>query len=273
MQSSISFPEMVTLGNSVHIPMIGFGTYTIKDVKVMTDVIKYAYDVGYRHIDTASSYKNERAIGKALKKNKIPREKIFITSKVWINEMGYDSALKAFEKSCKYLDTDYIDLYLIHWPTAKSMETWMALERLYAEGKVKAIGVSNFTIEDLNVIVESNHIKPMIDQIEMHPGYPQIELNAYCKRHLIAVSASAPLARGAVFEDPVCREIAASCKKSVSQIVLRWQYQLGIISLPKSVTKERIIQNIDIFDFSLDRSEMEALSSIDGVCLFQKPKR
>ncbi len=272
MHSSVTFPEMMTLGNSIRIPVIGFGTYKIGGIAEMTRVVKSAYEAGYRHLDTASFYKNEKAIGRALKNNHIPREQMFITSKVWISDMGYDKTLKSFEKSCRDLGTSYMDLYLIHWPGEDVMGTWMALERLYAEGRIRAIGVSNFTISDLKVIVESNHIKPLINQIELHPGYPQLELQSYCRRHLIAVAASAPLGRGEVFDSEVCRQIADAAGKSISQVVLRWQYQLGVISLPKSADPLRLAQNIDIFDFSLDREQMDAISSISGNRLFKDPE-
>ncbi len=271
MQHDISFSYMKTLPNGVQIPMIGLGTYKITTNQIMQDVLGCAYTAGYRHIDTASFYKNEQSIRLALKANHIPREHMFITSKVWGSDEGYDPALRAFEKTIANLGTDYLDLYLIHWPTEHFMETWMALERLYAEGRVRAIGVSNFTVEHLQKMVESNHIKPMVNQIEIHPGYPQVELCSYCKRHHIAITASAPLARGGVFNEPVCIDIAKRYHKTVSQIVLRWHYQLGIITVPKSVHADRIAQNIDIFDFTLDQHDMEALSFISGERLFSDP--
>ena len=265
-------PNDIPIGNGVTMPAIGFGTYKINGKTAVLEAIRAAYETGYRHIDTASFYENETEIGAAIRQLEIPRDELFITSKVWFDEDGYDGTLKAFERSCKALGTDYLDLYLIHWPTERTMSTWMALERLYAEGKVRSIGVSNFSCSHLREIVESNHIKPMINQVEIHPGFARDDLRRYCDRHGIHVSASAPLGRGNIFTDPVINEIAESVGKSPAQVVLRWHYQLGIIPLPKSTHRDRIEQNIDIFDFHLSIDSMQRISAIEGNTVFNPPE-
>ncbi len=264
-------PNTIPIATGVMIPSIGFGTYKVNGKTTMLEAIRSAYDAGYRFIDTAAFYKNEKELGAAIATLGIAREDLFITSKVWLENDGYDKTLKSFEKSCKDLGTDYLDLFLIHWPTERTMSTWMALERLYAEGKVRAIGVSNFDIDNLKEIVESNHIKPMINQIEIHPGHPQDELRKFCDRHGIHICSSAPLGRGNIFSDPDILQIADRNDRSPSQVVLRWHYQLGISPIPKSLNKEHIEEIIDIFDFTLSIDDMQKLSSLKGSCLFKAP--
>ncbi len=265
-------PNLIHIASGVMIPSLGFGTYKVNGKTTVLEAVRAAYEAGYRFIDTASFYQNEKELGAAIATLSIPREELFISSKVWLDSDGYDKTLESFEKSCKDMGTDYLDLFLIHWPTERTMSTWMALERLYAEGKVRSIGVSNFEIEHLKEIVESNHIKPMINQIEVHPGFPQTELRNYCDRHGIHVCSSAPLGRGAIFSHPDIQEIADLNGVSPSQAVLRWHYQLGIIPIPKSQHREHIDENIDIFDFTLSIDDMQKLSSLEGERLFKTPE-
>jgi diketogulonate reductase-like aldo/keto reductase len=271
MHDTIDFQPMITLSNGVDIPAVGLGTFRIESQAEMSHVVEQAYRAGYRHVDTASFYGNEHLIREAVKQASIPRERLFITSKVWITDNGYESTLSSFKRTLKQLETTYLDLYLIHWPSEATLETWMALERLYAEGKVRAIGVSNFTEEDLNVLVESNHIKPMINQIEIHPGYVQDNLVRYCRRHNVAITASAPLGRGTLLDNPEITDIAEQSGKSPAQVILRWHLQRQIIPIPKSSHTDRLETNIDLFDFSLDEKQMMKITQIQGERLFSPP--
>lgn len=264
-------PHITKLVNGVGMPMLGLGTFGITNPRAMELVLGEAFKLGYRHIDTAAFYNNESLIRGALKVSDIPRDQLFITSKVWVEDNGYDSTLKAFERTLENLGTHYVDLYLIHWPSDATLETWMALERLYAEGHARAIGVSNFSQDDLNILVESNHMKPMVNQIEVHPGYPQEELVRYCRRHQVTVSAAVPLARGAFFTHPVIREIAESHQKTTAQVILRWHVQRNICPLPKSEHANRLQENMDIFDFQLDQGQMNSISALGGEKLYSYP--
>lgn len=271
MADAIDFPVNTVLSNGVHIPSVGLGTFGIESQAEMDDVLSAACASGYRHIDTAAFYGNEQLIRKALKKCSIKREQLFITSKVWVTDNGYETTLASFKQSLKNLGTSYLDLYLIHWPSEANMETWMALERLYAEGKVRAIGVSNFSEIELKEIVESNHIKPMINQIEVHPGYRRDDLVRYCRRHQIAVTASAPLGRGESLDDPAITEIAAKIGRTPAQVVLRWHLQREIIAIPKSSRADRIRENIGCLDFTLDTHQMGRIDEVHGSVLFSHP--
>ncbi|MGM0432012.1 MAG: aldo/keto reductase [Spirochaetota bacterium] len=264
-------PYITKLVNGVNMPVLGLGTFGITDSRAMEMVLGEAFKLGFRHIDTAAFYQNESVIRGALKVADIPRDQVFITTKVWVDDNGYDTTLKAFERSLNNLGTDYLDLYLIHWPSEATLETWMALERLYAEGKVRAIGVSNFSQEDLNILVESNHMKPMINQIEVHPGYPQEELIRYCRRHQIVVSAATPLARGEFLDHPVIREIAQAHQKTTAQIILRWHLQRDVCPLPKTEHPNRLQENMDVFDFQLDQGQMNNITSLGGKQIYSYP--
>lgn len=261
------------LSNGLPIPGIGYGTYLAPDDTSGTRSILDALEAGYRLIDTASVYGNEKTVGRAVRESSIPREEIFITSKVWNTDQGYESTLSAFDASLNRLGTDYLDLYLIHWPIPAgyekdyrelNRETWKAMERLYKEGQARAIGVSNFLPRHLEALMEQADTIPMVNQLEINPRYHQTEAVAFCREHGILVESWGPLARGGVLEEPVLRRIADKHKKSVAQICLRWELQRGIVPLPKSVHADRIKANLDIFGFSLDGEDMALIDTLDA---------
>ena len=258
------------LNNGNKIPAIGFGTYKAQEDEGIA-AVKKAIETGYRLIDTAAKYENEEAVGKAIKQSGIAREELMITTKLWRENLGYESTKKAFETSLAKLDLDYIDLYLIHWPAnAKNYENWQkanndswrAMEELVKEGKIKNIGVSNFWPEHLEPLLEAAEIKPVINQIEFHPGYWQPELTRYCKEKNILVEAWSPLARGKVFESEEIKAIAKKYNKSVAQICLRWILEHNALVIPKSSTPERIEDNFDIFDFQLNAEDIKTIDNL-----------
>ena len=255
--------DTVTLHNGVKMPGFGLGVYKVEDGETVIHAVKSALKNGYRHIDTAQFYDNERGVGQAIKESGIPRDEIFITSKVWNDDQGYESTLRAFEESLQKLGTDYMDLYLIHWPvTGKFKETYRAMEKLYQEGKVRAIGVSNFHVHHLETLMESSTITPMVDQVEFHPHLTQTELRSFCKENNIQFEAWSPLKKGRLFEDETLQEIAKAHGKTVAQVILRWNIQHEVVTIPKSIREQRIIENADVFDFSLTDEEMKR---IDGM--------
>ena len=259
-----SLQDTVTLHNGVKMPGFGLGVYKAEDGEEVITAIKSAVQVGYRAIDTATVYKNEEGVGIAIKECGVPREELFITTKVWNSDQGYESTLAACEASLTKLGLDYVDLYLIHWPVAdKYKETWKALETLYKQGKVRAIGLSNFHQHHIEEIMSIAEIKPMVNQIELHPYLTQKELLEYCKSQDIAVTAWSPLARGKCFDNAVLKEIAEKYNKSVAQVILRWEIQNDIIVIPKSVHESRIKENGDIFDFELTSEEMAAIDRLN----------
>lgn len=258
------------LNNGNKIPAIGFGTYKAQEDEAIASV-KKAIETGYRLIDTAAKYENEEAVGKAIKQSGIAREELMITTKLWRENLGYESTKKAFETSLAKLDLDYIDLYLIHWPAnAKNYENWQktnndswrAMEELVKEGKIKNIGVSNFWPEHLEPLLDAAEIEPVINQIEFHPGYWQPELARYCKEKNILVEAWSPLARGKVFESEEIKAIAKKYNKSVAQICLRWILEHNALVIPKSSTPERIEDNFDVFDFQLDAEDIKTIDNL-----------
>jgi len=261
--------------NGVSIPNIGFGTWQLAPGKETERAVSEALRVGYRHIDTATIYGNEENVGEAARRSGMAREDIFITTKVWNSERGYDKALSAFDASMQKLGLDYLDLYLIHWPAtekhsakwqALNRETWRALERLYAEKRVRAIGVSNFLSRHLAPLLANAEIKPMVNQIEYHPGYTQKETAALCKAEAIVLEAWAPLGKGKALAHPVIQEIASRLAKTGAQVVLRWCLQNGAIPLPKSARPERILENYSIFDFELAQADMESIDALGRFC-------
>lgn len=259
-----------TLYNGIEIPSVGYGTFLL-DNEIVRLTVQTALAAGYRLIDTASMYQNEEGIGKGLRDSGVPREEVFIMSKLWNSEHGFHGALKAFSQSRERLDTDYIDLYLIHWPKEENLETWSALEKLYKDGKVRAIGVSNFKIHHLQEIIDSCEIIPMINQVELHPQYAQQRLRGFCDKFDILISSWAPLMRGNVKDIPLLQKMAEKYAKTPAQIMLRWHLQLGVIPLPKSVREAHIRENIDIFDFELSREEMAAFGQLKGKRLGPDP--
>ncbi len=256
--------ETISLHNGVEIPKIGFGTFRIPDGKEVIDAVKTALTIGYRHIDTASAYNNEIGVGKAIKESGIPRKEIFLVSKIGNADQGYESTLKAFEASLNRLHVDYLDTYLVHWPKPLSHDTWKAMEKLYKDGKIKAIGISNFMIHHLEPLLDVCEIVPMLNQVELHPQFPQDDIREFCSKHNIAIEAWAPLMQGKIFEIELMKELSKKYNKNIAQIALRWYYQLDIISLPKSSNPERIKSNIEIFDFEISDEDMEKIKTLKG---------
>ncbi|MEU9370126.1 aldo/keto reductase [Streptomyces avermitilis] len=255
----------VTLNNGIQIPQLGFGVFQVPDAET-TAAVTAALEAGYRSIDTAAIYGNETGVGTALADSDLTRDELFVTTKLWNADQGYDATLKAFDASIDKLGLDYIDLYLIHWPTpARDLyrETWKAIEKLVADGRVRAAGVSNFQPAHLRRLLDGASLVPAVNQIELHPGLQQAELRALHAELGIATEAWSPLAQGAVLEEAALTDIAARHGKSPAQVVLRWHLQLGNIVIPKSVTPARIQQNIDVFDFTLSDEEMTAIAAID----------
>lgn len=258
----------IKLNNGITMPRIGLGTWLTKNGAEVERAVAAALECGYRLIDTAKYYDNEESIGHAIKASGIKREDIFITTKLWNADQGYESTLKAFDESLERLDVDYIDLYLIHWPmprVGKYIETWKALEKLYTDKKVRAIGVSNFTIETLQKLIANAKIMPVINQIELHPKFAQQEMREFCRKYNIQVESYSPLMHGGdILSDNVIQRIADKHHKTIAQVVLRWHIQNGLIVIPKSVNLDRIRENIDIFDFKLDDSDMRVIDAMDA---------
>ncbi|WP_033829616.1 aldo/keto reductase [Bacillus andreraoultii] len=259
-----SLQGTTTLHNGVKMPYFGLGVYKVEDGNEVIQTVKTALEVGYRAIDTAALYNNEEGVGQAIKESGIPREDLFITTKVWNTDQGYDNTLKAFDTSMKKLGLDYLDLYLIHWPGKdKYVETWHALEKLYKDGRVRAIGVSNFHIHHLQKLMEQSDEKPVINQVELHPYLSQKELITFCQNEGIAVEAWSPLGRGRLLNDPTLVEIGKKYGKTAAQVTLRWHLQNEVIVIPKSVTPSRIKENAEIFDFELTEEEMKKIDSLN----------
>lgn len=251
------------LSNGIKIPSIGFGTYKSGDNNETAEIVKYALECGYRQIDTASFYGNEVGIGNAIKESKVKREDIFLVTKLWNDDHGYDNTIEAFNKSLNNLQVDYIDLYLIHWPNKLNAETWRAFEHLYETGKVKAIGVCNFKVEHLEELKKTAKIMPMVNQVEIHPFSTKNNIINYCKDNNIKVVAWSPISRGRVLSNELMIDLSQKYKKSIVQIVLRWHMQKGVIPIPKSSNENRIKENIDIFDFEISSEDMKAIDSLD----------
>ncbi|MEC2075574.1 aldo/keto reductase [Metabacillus fastidiosus] len=259
-----SLHDTTTLHNGVKMPWFGLGVYKVEDGQEVIDSVKSAIKAGYRSIDTAAIYKNEEGVGQAVKEAGIPREQLFITSKVWNSDQGYESTIAAFHESLKKLDLDYLDLYLIHWPVKETYkETWKAMETLYKEGKVKAIGVSNFHVHHLEDLMEEAEIIPMVNQVEYHPRLTQKDLLSFCQNNNIQLEAWSPLARGRFFDDPILVELSQKYEKTAAQIILRWDLQTGAVTIPKSVHEHRIIENANIFDFELSDEDIAKIDSLN----------
>jgi methylglyoxal/glyoxal reductase len=245
-------------------PWFGLGVYKVQEGEEALHSVKAAIKAGYRSIDTAALYQNEESVGQAIKESGVAREELFITTKVWNEDQRNDSVLEAFETSLQKLGLDYVDLYLIHWPVKeKYKQSWKVLEQLYKEGRVRAIGVSNFQIHHLEDLLSVAEIKPMVNQVELHPLLAQPELRDYCRKQEIQIEAWAPLGQGRLLEHPVLQEIAAKHNKTTAQVILRWDIQNQIVTIPKSVKEARIIENANIFDFSLTESDIQKINALN----------
>jgi diketogulonate reductase-like aldo/keto reductase len=256
--------DTATLNNGVKMPWFGLGVYKVADGDEVINAVRAAIETGYRSIDTAAFYQNERGVGLAVKKSGVPREELFITTKVWNDDQGFEQTLKAFDKSMELLDLEYLDLYLVHWPVkGKFKETWKALEKLYRDGRVRAIGVCNFKEHHLQELLADAEIVPAVNQVELHPRLTQQPLREFCQKHNIQVEAWAPIMRGQLGDNPVLLKIAAKYGKTPAQVILRWDIQHGIVTIPKSVRPERIKENADIFDFELTAEEMAEIDALN----------
>jgi 2,5-diketo-D-gluconate reductase A len=257
----------VKLNDGAEMPTLGFGVYKIPDSEVR-EAVHTAIEAGYRSIDTATLYRNERGVGDALASSGVDRRELFVTTKLWNTDHGYDNALRAFDTSLRELRMDYVDLYLIHWPVPSAdryVETWRALERIRGEGRARSIGVSNFQVPHLSRLLDETDTVPAVNQIELHPWLQQAELRDFHARHGIVTEAWSPLARGGkLLRDPVLGRLAAKHGTTPAQVVLAWQLALGNVVIPKSVTPARIRENIDVFDLELDAEDMKAIAALDG---------
>jgi 2,5-diketo-D-gluconate reductase A len=257
--------QKVILNNGVEMPILGFGVYQIQDANECEQCVYDAIMAGYRLIDTAASYLNEEAVGRAIKRSGVPREELFITTKLWVQDAGYESTKKAFSRSLKRLQLDYLDLYLIHQPFGDVYGSWRAMEELYREGKIRAIGVSNFQMDRLVDLIIHNEVVPAVNQIETHPFCQQIESAKLMKENNVQIESWAPFAEGRnnMFQNEILVSIAEKHNKSVAQVILRWLTQRGVVVIPKSVHKERVIENFNIFDFELSQEDMERIATLD----------
>jgi Aldo/keto reductases, related to diketogulonate reductase len=270
-----SLTDCYELHNGVQIPCVGFGTWQTPNGETAVNAVKEALALGYRHIDTAAGYGNEESVGRAVKESGVARKDIFITSKLDNADHGYEATLQAFDRTVKKLDTDYLDLYLIHWPNPLKFRSnwkeanagsWKAFEELYKAGKIRSIGVSNFMPRHLDALLETAEVTPMVNQIRLCPGETQPETAQYCREHRIQLEAYSPLGTGRIFEVPEMKAFAEKYKKSIAQICLRWSLQMRFLPLPKSVTASRMKENAEIFDFELSDTDVRAIAGLTGWC-------
>jgi 2,5-diketo-D-gluconate reductase A len=257
--------KTVKLNNGVEMPILGFGVFQVTDLEECERSVVDAINTGYRLIDTAQSYMNEEAVGRAIKKSDVPREELFITTKVWIQSDGYQGTKKAFEASLRKLQLEYLDLYLIHQPFGDVYGEWRAMQELYKEGKVRAIGVSNFHPDRLMDLIVNNEIVPSVNQIETHPFHQQIETQKFLQENNVQIESWGPFAEGKndIFKNELLGSLAKKYDKSIAQVIIRWLTQRGVVAIPKSVRKERMAENFDVFDFELSANDMEAIQTLD----------
>jgi diketogulonate reductase-like aldo/keto reductase len=254
----------VRLNNGVEMPWVGFGTFKSEPGTATEQAVTWALEIGYRHVDTAAAYGNEADVGRAVRASGIERSKVFITTKVWNADQGYEQTLRAFEESSRKLGLDAVDLYLIHWPVpGRFVDTWRAMEKLYADGRVRAIGVSNFKVHHLEELAKTATVPPAVNQVEFHPFLLQPELLAYDLAKGIRHEAWSPLTRGRSLDDPVIARVARAHGRSPAQVLLRWDLQHGVVTIPKSVHRERIAENAALFDFELAPAEMASIDGLD----------
>ncbi|WP_409021411.1 aldo/keto reductase [Dyadobacter sp. LHD-138] len=257
--------ETVKLNNGVEMPILGFGVFQVADLRECEKSVRDAIDTGYRLIDTAASYGNEEAVGAAIKKSGVPRRDLFITTKLWIQTNGYQDAKKAFEVSLRKLQLDYLDLYLIHQPFGDVYGAWRAMQELYKEGKIRAIGVSNFQPDRLMDLIVHNEIIPAVNQIETHPFYQQVEIQKFLIEKNVQIESWGPFAEGknGLFQNGLLASIGNKYNKTIAQVVVRWLTQRGVVAIPKTIRKERMLENLDVFDFHLSDQDMEAIKALD----------
>ena len=263
--ASATEAPVVRLHDGAEIPQLGFGVFQIPPEETQA-AVEEALSVGYRHVDTAAAYRNERGVGEAIAASGLAREEVFVTTKVWNSDQGYDSTLRAFERSLERLGGGHVDLYLIHWPVpgeGRFVETWRALERIHREGGARSIGVSNFRIDDLERLHAEAEMRPTVNQIELHPRLQQGQLRAWHRAHGIATEAWSPLAQGDLVEEETLGEIGSRHGKTAAQVILRWHLQIGNVVIPKSATPERIRENFEVFDFRLDGGDLAKIASLD----------
>jgi len=270
-----SITDTYKLNNGACIPCIGFGTWQTPNNQIGYEAVRHALEDGYRHIDTAAVYQNEEAVGQAIIDSGLPRSEVFLTSKLWVSDYGYEATKKAFALSLAKLKTSYLDLYLVHWPNPvkfrdnwqkTNAETWKALEELYNEGKIKAIGVSNFMVHHIEELFKTANIKPMVNQIRLCPGDIKTEVVEFCKQNDILLEAYSPLGTGKVFEVPELKQLAEKYNVSVGRLCLRWSLERGYLPLPKSVTQKYIKENTQLFDFALEPSDVEKIANLTSCC-------
>ncbi len=264
MTQATSIPTL-TLHDGVEIPQLGFGVFQVPPEDTQR-VVEVALEIGYRHIDTAAAYRNERGVGAAIAASGIPRDEIFVTTKLWNSQQGFESTLGAFEKSLARLGLDHIDLYLIHWPVpteGRALDTWRAFEQVHEEGRSRTIGVSNFRVEDLEMLEQEAEVQPTVNQIELHPHFPQAELRAWHLEHRIATESWSPLAQGDLLANETIAGVAARHGRTPAQVILRWHLELGNVVIPKSVTPARIKENFALFDFELSDDDMTEIGALD----------
>jgi 2,5-diketo-D-gluconate reductase A len=256
---------LIKLNNGLEMPILGFGVFQMTDLAQCEQSVYDAIQTGYRLIDTAASYENEEAVGKGIKRSGIPRQELFVTTKLWLADAGYDKAKRAFDRSWKRLGTEYLDLYLIHQPFGDVYGSWRAMEDLYREGRAKAIGVSNFHPDRLIDLILHNQVKPAVNQIETHPFHQQAQTQKFLQENNVQIESWGPFAEGKnnIFQNEVLQSIATNHGKSVAQVILRWLTQRNVIAIPKSVRKERIVENFNIFDFTLGPDDMAAIATLD----------
>ena len=255
----------VTLNNGIRMPLLGFGVFQIADADACERSVSDALEVGYRLIDTAASYGNEEAVGNAIRRSGVPRDELFVTTKLWIQDAGYESARRAFDRSMQRLQLDTLDLYLIHQPYGDVYGSWRAMQELYREGRIRAIGVSNFHPDRVMDLVMHNDVIPAVDQIETHPFHQQVETQKFLQANGIQIESWGPFAEGRndIFHNALLRSIAENHRKSIAQVIVRWLTQRGVVAIPKSVRKERMAENFDIFDFELTADEMIAIATLE----------